>query len=60
MIGYPKPKLTKNRARKNACKISKQVRMTVAIRDNGKCIFCGQQGIPNSHFIKRSQRRITE
>lgn len=52
---YPKPKLTKNRARKNACEIPKQVRMTVAIRDNGNCIFCGRAGIPNAHLVKRSQ-----
>ena len=55
---FPKPKDTKRKAkktRKKACEISKQVRMTVAIRDNGKCIFCGRPGISNAHLVKRSQ-----
>lgn len=52
---YPKPKLKKNRARKKACEIPKQVRMTVALRDKGNCIFCGRPGIPNAHLVKRSK-----
>lgn len=41
--------------RTKACEITKQTRMDVALRDNGLCIFCGGVGIPNAHFIKRSQ-----
>lgn len=41
--------------RTKATDISKQVRMAVAIRDNGRCIICGQQGISNAHYKKRSQ-----
>lgn len=43
--------------RTKATDIPKQVRMAVAIRDKGRCIICGRQGISNAHYIKRSQRR---
>lgn len=55
---FPKPKDTKRKVkqvRRKACEIPKQVRMAVAIRDNGKCIFCGKAGISNAHLVKRSQ-----
>lgn len=41
--------------RTRATDITKQVKMEVALRDNGRCIICGGYGIPNAHFIKRSQ-----
>ena len=41
--------------RTKATDIPKQVRMAVAIRDKGRCIICGRQGISNAHYIKRSQ-----
>ena len=40
--------------RSKACDISKKVKEIVFKRDNGLCIFCGRQGIPNAHFIPRS------
>ena len=47
--------------RSKVCEITKEVRQTVAIRDNGRCIICGKV-VPvecsNAHYIKRSQRRI--
>jgi 5-methylcytosine-specific restriction endonuclease McrA len=52
---FQKPKLTKNRIRKKSCEIPVEVRMKVAIRDSGLCIFCHQQGISNAHLVKRSQ-----
>lgn len=41
--------------RTKATDIPKQVRMAVAVRDKGRCIICGRQGISNAHYIKRSQ-----
>ena len=40
--------------------IPKEVKEIVFKRDNGKCILCGKDGLPNAHFIRRSQGRITE
>lgn len=40
--------------RSNACEISKKVRERVLDRDE-YCILCGRPGLPNSHFISRSQ-----
>ena len=42
-------------SRTKATDIPKYVRIEVGIRDNGNCIICGQVGIPNAHFIPRSQ-----
>lgn len=68
-LAFPKPKDQDNKSRdikrfyrmKNksskrakACDISKAVRKKVLVRDKGFCVVCGQPGIPNSHFIKRS------
>lgn len=41
--------------RSQACDISKEVKEKVHRRDNGKCIICGSAGIPNAHFVRRSQ-----
>lgn len=44
--------------RTKATDITKEVRQTVALRDNGKCIYCGKYvpvACSNAHFIKRSQ-----
>lgn len=44
--------------RTKACEITKEVRQTVAIRDNGQCIICGKHvpvSCSNAHYIKRSQ-----
>lgn len=38
-----------------ACEIPQRVRRKVCERDGGRCIICGKTGIPNSHYIKRSQ-----
>lgn len=45
--------------RRRACEITKEVRQTIAIRDNGRCIICGKYvpiACSNAHYIKRSQR----
>lgn len=41
--------------RTKACEIPKKVKEIVYKRDGGKCIVCGRQGIPNAHYIRRSQ-----
>ena len=41
--------------RTKATDITKEVRQTVALRDNGKCIYCGKYvpvACSNAHFIK--------
>lgn len=35
--------------------IPPKVKQAVYIRDKGLCIICGKQGIPNAHYIRRSQ-----
>lgn len=35
--------------------ISKSVKDTVYIRDNGECVVCHKPGIPNAHVVRRSQ-----
>lgn len=37
------------------CDIPLKVKAAVRMRDRGKCIICGKNGIPNSHYIRRSQ-----
>lgn len=41
--------------RTKATDIPKKVKDKVAIRDDNKCVICGKTGIPNAHYIKRSQ-----
>lgn len=66
---FPKPKDMNKEAKDNkkvrkqtrvnkraiACDIPKEVRKKVLVRDKGMCIICGQAGLPNSHYVKRSQ-----
>ncbi len=35
--------------------IIKSVKDKVYARDSGRCIFCGRAGLPEAHFIPRSQ-----
>ena len=44
--------------RTEATDISIETKIIVKRRDKGKCIICGQTGIPNAHYIRRSQRWI--
>ncbi len=32
-----------------------KVKETVYERDSGRCIVCGKDGMPNAHYIRRSQ-----
>lgn len=41
--------------RTKACEIPQAVRDKVFERDNYRCIICGKPGIPNAHYIRRSQ-----
>lgn len=41
--------------RTKACAISKKVKEAVFKRDRGKCILCGKPGLPEAHYIARSQ-----
>ena len=38
-----------------ACDISQKVKKEVYERDNGLCVVCHRQGMPNAHYIPRSQ-----
>lgn len=41
--------------RSKACDIDKSTRITVTLRDNGRCILChSPNGKPNAHYIPRS------
>ena len=46
---------SKSSKRAKAVDIPTSVRKKVLLRDKGFCVVCGQPGIPNSHYIKRSQ-----
>jgi len=35
--------------------IPEEVKQIVYKRDHGRCIACGELGLPNAHFIRRSQ-----
>ena len=35
--------------------ISKSVKLAVGERDNWSCIICHRQGLPEAHYIRRSQ-----
>lgn len=41
--------------RTKALDISPEVKEAVAERDGGRCVLCGRPGLPNGHFIPRSQ-----
>lgn len=41
--------------RSNATDIPKEVKEEVYKRDKGRCVICPNPGIPNAHFIRRSQ-----
>lgn len=38
-----------------ATSIPIEVKKKVYIRDGGKCVVCGKPGLPNAHYIRRSQ-----
>lgn len=38
-----------------ATSIPNEVKIKVAARDRGRCIICGARGLPEAHFIRRSQ-----
>lgn len=38
-----------------ATAISPKVKNKVKARDGGRCIICGAPGLPNAHYIRRSQ-----
>lgn len=38
-----------------ATSIPESVKRKVYARDRGKCVVCGAPGIPNAHYIRRSQ-----
>ena len=44
--------------RAKACNITLKVKQAVYERDLGLCVICHKQGIPNAHYIRRSQGRI--
>ena len=41
--------------RTKALEIPRKVKETVCERDSGLCVMCGKVGIPNAHYIARSQ-----
>jgi 5-methylcytosine-specific restriction endonuclease McrA len=41
--------------RAKACDIPRAVKINAFDRDNGVCILCGRPGMPNAHYIPRSQ-----
>ena len=38
-----------------ATSIPNEVKKKVYMRDGGKCVVCGKPGLPNAHYIRRSQ-----
>ena len=38
-----------------ATSIPNEVKLIVFSRDKGRCIICGAPGLPEAHFIRRSQ-----
>ncbi len=41
--------------RSKATDIPQSVKIIVYARDEGMCIFCGRSGLPNAHYVARSQ-----
>ena len=41
--------------RSRACDLTPQLKAIVRAGDNGRCIICGAPGLPNAHYIARSQ-----
>ena len=41
--------------RAKACAISQKVKQKVYERDEGLCVICGRPGLPEAHYIPRSQ-----
>lgn len=41
--------------RSKATDIPMKVKKEVYERDNGRCVICGREGLPNSHYIRRSK-----
>lgn len=41
--------------RTKALEIPPKVKAAVFERDDGCCVYCGRVGLPNAHFIARSQ-----
>ena len=41
--------------RTKATSIPHKVKQAVAIRDGGRCIFCGRPGYPEAHYISRAR-----
>lgn len=44
--------------RSKATDITMKVKRIVFARDNGKCIICGNPGLPNAHYIRRTQNGL--
>lgn len=55
MVKKESKKKNKRSKRAEACDIPIKVKRIVLLRDKGKCVICEKAGIPNSHYIKRSQ-----
>lgn len=41
--------------RSKACDITQKVKQIVYERDGGLCVICHNPGMPNAHYIRRSQ-----
>lgn len=53
---FPKePKRKGKSKRAKAVNIPQSVKKIVNERDNGICIFCGNRGLPEVHYIRRSK-----
>lgn len=44
-----------NKSRTKAVDINSKIKKIVLERDKGLCVICGKVGIPNMHYIRRSQ-----
>jgi 5-methylcytosine-specific restriction endonuclease McrA len=53
----PKPKKEKRKRHRMtiAVDISQKVKDRVKERDGGRCVICGNPGLPNMHYIPRSE-----